>query len=120
MASCVSSVPSPLTVALRLTTRRLLEKLGYDVFGDAVNGLTYLLLEVVEEMRMLQPSSMIQLSRKNPDRFLKRALRIVRTGFGQPSIFNTEAIVQELLRQGKAIEDARRGGASFAGQPRHA
>jgi formate C-acetyltransferase len=63
-------------------------------------------------MRLLQPSSMIQLSRKNPDRFLRRALEIVRTGYGQPSIFNTEAIVQELVRQGKSVEDARCGGAS--------
>lgn len=80
--------------------------------GDAVNELTFLILEVIEEMRLLQPSSMIQLSKKNPDRFLKRALHIVKTGFGQPSIFNTDSIVQELVRQGKRIEDARCGGAS--------
>jgi formate C-acetyltransferase len=36
----------------------------------------------------------------------------VKTGFGQPSIFNTDAIVQELVRQGKSIQDARNGGAS--------
>ena len=80
--------------------------------SDAVNELSYLILDVIEEMRLLQPSSMVQLSQKNPDRFIHRALRIVKTGFGQPSIFNTEAIVQELMRQGKAVEDARRGGAS--------
>jgi len=79
---------------------------------DAVNELTYLLLDVIEEMRLLQPSSMVQLSKKNPDRFIKRALKIVKTGFGQPSIFNTDAIVQELVRQGKSVEDARDGGAS--------
>ncbi len=79
---------------------------------DAVNPLTYLILDVIEEMRLLQPSSMVQLSKKNPDRFIKRALKIVQTGFGQPSIFNTDAIVQELVRQGKTIEDAREGGAS--------
>lgn len=79
---------------------------------DAVNDLSYLILEVVEEMRLLQPSSMVQLSRKNPDRFVRRALEIVKTGFGQPSIFNTDAIVQELVRQGKTVEDAREGGAS--------
>jgi pyruvate-formate lyase len=39
-------------------------------------------------------------------------MHIVKTGFGQPSIFNTDAIVQELTRQGKTIEDAREGGAS--------
>jgi len=80
--------------------------------SDAVNELTYLILDVVEEMRILQPSSCVQLSKKNPDSFIKRALRIVRTGFGQPSIFNTDAIVQELVRQGKSIIDARNGGAS--------
>lgn len=80
--------------------------------SDAVNELTYLILDVIEEMRILQPSSALQLSKKNPDRFLKRALKILKTGFGQPSIFNTDVIVQELVRQGKSIEDARNGGAS--------
>jgi len=79
---------------------------------DAVNELSYLILDVVEEMRILQPSSAIQVSRKNPDAFIRRALKILKTGFGQPSIFNTEAIVQELVRQGKSLEDARNGGAS--------
>jgi len=80
--------------------------------SDGVNELTYLLLDVVEEMRLVQPSSAVQVSKKNPDRFIKRAIQIVRTGFGQPSFFNTEAIVQEMLRQGKSLDDARRGGAS--------
>ncbi len=79
---------------------------------DAVNELTYLILDVIEEMRILQPSSMIQVSRKNPDRFILRALDIIKTGFGQPSVFNTDAIIAELVRQGKNIVDARRGGAS--------
>jgi formate C-acetyltransferase len=80
--------------------------------SDAVNDLSFLLLDVVEEMRLVQPSSMVQISKKTPDRFLRRALRIVKTGFGQPSIFNTDAIVQEMIRQGKSLEDARLGGAS--------
>jgi formate C-acetyltransferase len=67
---------------------------------------------VIEEMRLLQPSSMIQVSKKNPDQFIKRALKIIKTGYGQPSIFNTDSIVQELVRQGKSIIDARNGGAS--------
>jgi trans-4-hydroxy-L-proline dehydratase len=80
--------------------------------SDAVNELTFILLDVIEEMRLLQPSSMVQVSKKNPDSFIKRTLKITKTGFGQPSYFNTDAIVQELVRQGKAVEDARRGGAS--------
>ena len=80
--------------------------------SNAVNDLSYLILDVIEEMRILQPSSMVQISKKTPDSFLKRALKILKTGFGQPSIFNTDAIIQELVRQGKTIEDARDGGAS--------
>ncbi len=79
---------------------------------DAVNELSYLILDVIEEMRILQPSSMVQLSKKNPDKFIKRAINVVKTGFGQPSIFNTDAIIQELVNQGKSLVDARNGGAS--------
>jgi len=80
--------------------------------SDAVNELTFLILDVIEEMRLLQPSSCIQVSKKNPDEFVKRAARIIRTGFGQPSIFNTDVVIQELVRQGKSVEDARNGGNS--------
>ncbi|MFH1687967.1 MAG: trans-4-hydroxy-L-proline dehydratase [bacterium] len=79
---------------------------------DAANELSYLILDVIEEMRLLQPSSMVQISKKTPDRLIDRALEIIKTGYGQPSLFNTDAIVQEMLRQGKSIEDARNGGAS--------
>jgi formate C-acetyltransferase len=80
--------------------------------SSGVNEVTYLLLDVIDEMRLLQPSSNLQLSRKSPDRFLKRGLEIVRKGWGQPSIFNADMVVEELLRQGKSIEDARAGGTS--------
>jgi trans-4-hydroxy-L-proline dehydratase len=79
---------------------------------DGVNELTHLILDVINEMRLVQPSSNIQLSRKNPDEFLKHACRVVREGRGQPSIFNADTIVEELLRQGKSVEDARNGGTS--------
>lgn len=80
--------------------------------SDAVNEMTYILLDTIKEMRLLQPSSMVQISKKSPDRFIHKTLDIIRTGFGQPSCFNTDAIIQELLRQGKSLEDARNGGAS--------
>jgi trans-4-hydroxy-L-proline dehydratase len=80
--------------------------------SDAVNEMSYILLDVIKEMRLLQPGSMVQISKKGPDRFIHKALDIIRTGFGQPSCFNTDAIIQELLRQGKNIVDARNGGSS--------
>jgi formate C-acetyltransferase len=80
--------------------------------SDAVNEVSYLLLEVIDEMHLLQPSNNIQLSRKNPDRFLQTALEVIRKGYGFPSIFNSDAVVEELVRQGKTVEDAREGGTS--------
>jgi len=80
--------------------------------SDGVNEVTYLILDVVEEMKLLQPSCSIQVSKKNPDRFIKRAAKIIRTGFGQPSVFNADLVVQELVRQGKSVADARNGGTS--------
>jgi len=80
--------------------------------SDGVNDVTYLILDVIDEMHLLQPSSNLQLSNKNPDAFLKRGLEIVSQGWGQPSIFNSDMVVEELLRQGKALEDARFGGIS--------
>lgn len=79
---------------------------------DAVNEMSFILLDVIEEMRLLQPSSMVQLSKLNPESFINRAVKITKTGFGQPSIFNTDAIIQEMTRVGKNIVDARNGGAS--------
>ncbi len=80
--------------------------------SDGVSELTFLMLDVIEEMRLLQPSSSIQVSEKSPDAFVERAARIIRTGFGQPSVFNADMIVQELVRQGKSLADARAGGSS--------
>ena len=80
--------------------------------SDGVNEVSYLILDCMDEMRLLQPSSNVQISRKTPHKFLKRACEISRKGWGQPAFYNTEAIVQELLNAGKSLEDARKGGTS--------
>jgi len=80
--------------------------------SDGVNEVTYLILNVIKEMRLLQPGSNIQLSKKNPDRFLRNAAEIIKTGFGQPSIFNADLVIQEMIRIGKTVQDARCGGTS--------
>ncbi len=80
--------------------------------SDGSNVISHLLLDIVDEMHLLQPSTNIQLSRKSPDHFLRHALRVIRQGYGFPSLFNADAVVQEQLRQGKSLEDARAGGCS--------
>ncbi|HUM02679.1 MAG TPA: trans-4-hydroxy-L-proline dehydratase [Thermoanaerobaculia bacterium] len=80
--------------------------------SDGSNEVTRLLLEVIDGMHLLQPSSNAQISRKTPDNVLKQVLRVVRKGYGFPSLFNADAVVDEQLRQGKTPEDARAGGCS--------
>ncbi len=80
--------------------------------SDGVNDVTYLLLEVIDEMRLVQPSTNVQVSKKSSDLFLKKAGQVIRKGWGQPSVFNVEAVIGELLAQGKNLVDARAGGTS--------
>ncbi len=79
---------------------------------DGVNEISYMILDVMDELKLLQPSSNVQISVKTPDEFLKRAVEISRKGWGQPAFYNTEELIQELLNAGKTLEDARFGGAS--------
>ena len=80
--------------------------------SDGSGQVSYLLLEVIEEMAILQPSNNVQISEKTPDDFLKAAARVIARGYGFPSVFNADGIVKQLTRQGKTVEDARQGGAS--------
>ena len=74
--------------------------------------MSYIILEVIDELTLLQPQSNVQISEKTPDRFLKAACRVIRKGYGYPSVFNADEVVMEQLRVGKTIEDAREGGCS--------
>ena len=80
--------------------------------SDGVNELSYLILDVCREMKLIMPSVCTQLSSKSPDIFLKKAVEVVNEGFGQPSMFNTDVIIKEFLRAGKSMEDALAGGPS--------
>ena len=71
-----------------------------------------LALEVADELHLLQPQPSVHISRVTPERFLKAAGRVIRKGYGFPSLFNSDAVVKELVRQGKTVEDAREGGTS--------
>jgi len=80
--------------------------------SDGSNELTYIILEIVDELRLLQPQTNIQVSSKTPDAILLAAGKVIRKGMGYPSLFNTDLVVQEQIRVGKTLEDAREGGNS--------
>jgi formate C-acetyltransferase len=80
--------------------------------ASGVNEVSYILLEVADELHLLQPQPSVHISAKTPERFLKAACRVIRRGYGYPSVFNADATVLEMLRVGKRVEDAREGGCS--------
>jgi pyruvate formate-lyase/glycerol dehydratase family glycyl radical enzyme len=79
---------------------------------DGVSEVSYILLEVIEELHILQPGNSVHISNKTPDRFLHAACKVIRQGHGYPSVFNPDIYITELLRAGKSIKDAREGGCS--------
>jgi pyruvate formate-lyase/glycerol dehydratase family glycyl radical enzyme len=80
--------------------------------SDGVNDVSYIILEAIDELHLLQPGSNVQISHKTPNRFLKSACRVIRNGYGYPSVFNADEVVMEQVRAGKTLEDAREGGCS--------
>lgn len=66
--------------------------------------------ERAAELRLLQPRLNLQLSRVSADGPLLAACRVSRKGYGYPSIFNADAVVEELLQ---ALRTGKRCCASF-------
>lgn len=80
--------------------------------SDGVSDVSYIMLETIEELHILQPGSAIHISACTPERFLRAGCKVIRQGHGYPSVFNPDVYIQELMRQGKSLTDAREGGCS--------
>ena len=86
---------------------------GVDRDGNsAANDISYMILEIQEELHELQPGLSIHLTENTPDDFLLEGIKVIRQGHGYPSIFNADTYIKELVRQGKSLVDAREGGCS--------
>jgi formate C-acetyltransferase len=80
--------------------------------SDGVSEVSFIMLEVIEELHLLQPGSSVHISPKTPDRFLHEACKVIRQGHGYPSVFNPEVYIMEMVSMGKSLKDAREGGCS--------
>jgi len=80
--------------------------------SDGSNDVSYIILDVLDELQLLQPQVSVHISSKSSDRFLRHACKVMRRGSGYPSAFNAEAVFMEQLGMGKTVEDARTGGTS--------
>ncbi|MDD4141927.1 MAG: glycyl radical protein [Bacteroidales bacterium] len=86
---------------------------GVKVDGSTgVSEVSYIMLETVEALHILQPGSSIHISKNTPEDFLHAGCKVIRRGYGYPSVFNTDTYIKELTRQGKTLQDAREGGCS--------
>jgi formate C-acetyltransferase len=86
---------------------------GVDRNGrSATNELSFIILEIQEELHQLQPGLSIHIAQNTPDDFLLEGIKVIRQGHGYPSIFNPDIYIKELVREGKTLEDAREGGCS--------
>lgn len=74
---------------------------------DASNELTWLCLDVVEELRLLRPQVGVRWHRHTPPNLLRRAVRALRSGTGSPDFCSDEQIVPALVQVGVSLEDAR-------------
>lgn len=74
---------------------------GLDTFGrDAVNPLSYLMLQATIDARMVQPSISVRLSRKNPEEFFLKIAELIQTGSGFPAVFSDDVGYKMLLKKG--------------------
>ena len=80
--------------------------------SDGVNDVSILMPEVIEELHILQPGNSVHIASVTPNRFLHAAIKVIRQGHGYPSVFNPDVYIQEMLRSGKSLRDAREGGCS--------
>ncbi len=73
---------------------------------DAVNDLSYLILDSVGRMRLTQPNLSVRFHRNISHDFMMACMRVIEKGFGMPSFNNDEIVIPGLLALGVEPEDA--------------
>jgi len=93
------------------TTPRYITIGGQDSLGrDSTNELTYIIMDSVKSLKLVEPMMVVRLHRNTPDEFLYRLTDILREDAGHYGIFNDEFMVPYLVSKGFPVEDARNWG----------
>ena len=74
---------------------------------DAVNEVSYIILDAAREMRTAQPSLELRYHDKIPEDFILKAIDVLHTGVGYPAFYNDKAHILQLLNDGITLEEAR-------------
>ncbi|MFZ5563224.1 MAG: pyruvate formate lyase family protein [Thermodesulfobacteriota bacterium] len=91
-----------------LTSYQVVTSGGVDREGaDATNELSYILLELMDELRMRQPNSHVRIHKNTPEAFYDKVVEVT-TGKGSaPALYNDETIIAAMLKAGYTLADAR-------------
>jgi len=82
---------------------------GVDADGNEVtNEVTYLVLDVVEELRISEFPIAVRISPRTPERLLRRIAEVQRLGGGIIAVYNEDLIIRALVRFGYPEREARR------------
>jgi len=74
---------------------------------DVTNDLTYLMLDVIEEMNMLEPKRSIRIHAKTPDKLMRRLCEMISNSQGSPFLLNFDKIsIMALEKEGVSREEA--------------
>ena len=81
---------------------------GVDVDGhDVTNEVTYLVLDVAEELHISDFPVGVRLSERSPERLFRRIAEVQRAGGGIVSIYNEEVVIHGLMELGIPLREAR-------------
>jgi Pyruvate-formate lyase len=75
--------------------------------SDAVNELTYLIIQATRENGFRSPNLTLRLSADSPDRLWNEAHTSLSTGQGLPALYNDPLIIDMLTELGYPLEEAR-------------
>jgi pyruvate formate-lyase/glycerol dehydratase family glycyl radical enzyme len=73
---------------------------------DAVNELSFLVLESVGKMKLTQPNLSVRFHKGISEEFMMACMNVIEKGFGMPSFNNDEVVIPELINLGVEQEDA--------------
>ena len=81
---------------------------GTDSAGcDATNELSYIFLEIMDELRMRQPNYHARINTGSPEEYLKKIYTILSNGGNSPALYCDETIIEIMIKNGYTVEDAR-------------
>lgn len=81
---------------------------GVDEAGqDAVNALSYMMLQATMDVRLYQPSISVRYNAgKNPDSFLRKVVKLMSLGTGFPAFHNDEVGLKMMMDKGVPLKEA--------------